>query len=162
MKKKMPVLGRIVVLSVALGLVSFVVPVHAIRKANSVAPSLAWPLQKPHVTLKYSSTHHGIDYDGTKKTNILAVANGTVEIEQCGWNDGKGCMISIAHENGLTSIYEHLSKILVKKGDVVTAGQIIGHMGNTGRTFGITGITLHYELQKDGVPVDPNMYTVKK
>ncbi|HET9471622.1 MAG TPA: M23 family metallopeptidase, partial [Usitatibacter sp.] len=61
----------------------------------------------------------------------------------------------VDHDNGLTSRYAHLSKRLVKAGDVVMKGQLIALVGNTGRT---TGPHLHFEVREKGIPLNPNKF----
>ena len=61
-------------------------------------------------------------------------------------------VIEIDHGNGIRTLYAHLHKILVEKGEVVEASDRIGLVGNSGRT---TGAHLHYEIQVDGRPTDP-------
>jgi murein DD-endopeptidase MepM/ murein hydrolase activator NlpD len=65
-----------------------------------------------------------------------------------------GEVIVIEHADGLRSVYAHLQKRSVKAGDVVTAGQLIGHTGATGR---VTGPHLHLEVHRNGVKLDPEL-----
>ena len=66
-----------------------------------------------------------------------------------------GNIVDIDHDNGLTSRYAHLSKILVKVGDVVMKGQKVALVGSTGRT---TGPHLHFEVREKGIPLNPNKF----
>ncbi|MGB9589896.1 MAG: M23 family metallopeptidase, partial [Candidatus Hydrothermia bacterium] len=63
-----------------------------------------------------------------------------------------GLMVEISHPSGFKTTYGHLSKILVKEGQSVYGGDIIGNVGETGN---VTGPHLHYAITKDGEPVDP-------
>jgi len=61
-------------------------------------------------------------------------------------------MVEIDHGNGLHTRYAHMSRILVKAGDKVAAGDVVGKVGTTGRS---TGPHLHYEVRRDGAPLNP-------
>ncbi|HET7731935.1 MAG TPA: M23 family metallopeptidase, partial [Usitatibacter sp.] len=64
-------------------------------------------------------------------------------------------VVDVDHDNGLTSRYAHLSRSLVKVGDVVMKGQVIAHVGSTGRS---TGPHLHFEVREKGIPLNPNKF----
>ena len=66
-----------------------------------------------------------------------------------------GNIVDVDHDNGLTSRYAHLSKSMVKVGDVVMKGQQIALVGATGRT---TGPHLHFEVREKGIPLNPNKF----
>lgn len=100
-----------------------------------------------------SSWHNGFDIAGPIGTDIMAVAGGVVVFS--GENGGFGLFIEINHGNGYTTRYAHCDKLKVKVGDVVTRGQLIAKMGNTGRS---TGPHLHLEIHKDGKSLDPAKY----
>lgn len=95
--------------------------------------------------------HQGLDFSATTGTNILATGNGVVEVvEQKMW--GYGNSIVINHGYGYKTRYAHMNGFNVKKGQVVTRGQIIGFVGSTGKS---TAPHLHYEVLKNGDRVDP-------
>jgi len=94
--------------------------------------------------------HSGIDFRAAEGTEVKATADGTVI--DAGRNGGYGNMVEIEHENGLTTRYAHLGRILVKEGDRVLRGATIGLSGTTGRS---TGPHLHYEVHRAGGAVDP-------
>jgi len=73
-------------------------------------------------------------------------------VHRAGWGGAYGNMIDIGHGRGMATRYGHLSRVLVRAGDKVKKGEIIGHMGSTGRS---TGSHLHYEVRVDGRAVDP-------
>jgi murein DD-endopeptidase MepM/ murein hydrolase activator NlpD len=81
---------------------------------------------------------------------IRVAASGTI-ISQ-GWAGGFGLTIVVNHHNGIKSIYAHLSKILVEKGEKVSKGQLVGLAGSTGLS---TGPHLHYELKYKRKPISP-------
>ncbi|MDD5656140.1 MAG: M23 family metallopeptidase [Elusimicrobia bacterium] len=94
--------------------------------------------------------HQGVDIADKPDTLIYATANGTVRF--AGWSHGYGQMIVIDHGYGISTLYAHTSKSLVKTGARVARGQAIGYMGTTGRS---TGAHLHYEIWRQGRPVNP-------
>lgn len=101
-------------------------------------------------------THHrrahlGIDFVGPRNTNIYATAKGTVTLVKHS-RRGYGNEIVIDHGYGYSTRYAHLNKILVEEGQKVTRGEMIGLMGNTGRS---TGTHLHYEVRLHNRPVNP-------
>ncbi|MBI5622710.1 MAG: M23 family metallopeptidase [Elusimicrobia bacterium] len=97
--------------------------------------------------------HQGLDIAGPSDTLIVATADGTVRYS--GWAVGYGRMVLIDHGNGVSTLYAHASKALVKAGDRVARGQSIAYMGTTGRA---TGPHLHYEVWSHGRPVNPMSY----
>ena len=97
--------------------------------------------------------HQGIDIANRPGTPVIAPANGVVVKVGVDYSFGK--YIVISHGYGITTRYGHLSKILVKRGQRVKRGQVIGRMGNTGRS---TGPHLHYEVVVNGRHVDPMRY----
>lgn len=97
--------------------------------------------------------HAGMDFRASVGLPVRAAGNGTVI--RAGWNGGYGRMVEIEHADGYTSRYAHMSKLLVSKGDKVTRGMIVGRSGNSGRS---TGPHLHYEVRRDGRPLNPLQY----
>ncbi|HBT60160.1 MAG TPA: hypothetical protein DEB40_00230 [Elusimicrobia bacterium] len=97
--------------------------------------------------------HQGVDIANKPDTLIYATANGTVRY--AGWSYGYGQMVVIDHGYGISTLYGHTSKSVVKTGERVTRGQVIGFMGTTGRS---TGAHLHYEIWRHGRPVNPMIY----
>lgn len=106
-----------------------------------------------HPILKKNKMHTGMDIGAPKGTNIVAVENGTVI--KAGWNNAYGNMIMINHGGDLVTLYAHASKLLVNTGQQVTKGQTIAKVGSTGYS---TGPHLHFEVRKNGDPVNPNSY----
>ena len=97
--------------------------------------------------------HKGMDIANRKGTAILATADGIVSF--VGKKGAMGNIVVIDHSHGLVTRYAHLSKSLKKRGEAVKRGDIIAQMGNSGRS---TGPHLHYEVQLNGVPVNPAKY----
>jgi len=97
--------------------------------------------------------HGALDIAGAWKTPIIAPADGVVI--KVGRNNILGNYIRIRHTPHITTLYGHLYKIIVKKGQKVKRGDVIGYMGNTGHS---TGTHLHYKIEVDGKPVNPVYY----
>jgi murein DD-endopeptidase MepM/ murein hydrolase activator NlpD len=100
-----------------------------------------------------NSFHTGVDLIAPPGTPVVAAAGGVVSA--AGHIQEYGNIIDIDHDNGLTSRYAHLSKFLVKTGDVVMKGQNIAQVGATGR---VTGPHLHFEVRENGIPLNPNRF----
>ncbi|MDB5812432.1 MAG: Peptidase [Betaproteobacteria bacterium] len=94
--------------------------------------------------------HEGMDFMAETGTQAHAAAGGVVAYSDT--HPQYGNMIEIDHGNGLITRYAHLSKRLVKIGDVVLSGAIIGNVGSTGRA---TGPHLHFEVRQNGAPLNP-------
>jgi murein DD-endopeptidase MepM/ murein hydrolase activator NlpD len=103
---------------------------------------------------KRKKYHHGLDLAGDVGLKIYATGDGKIVTTHHS-NSGYGNEVVIDHGFGYVTRYAHLSKILVKKGEVVTRGQQIGKLGSTGRS---TGPHLHYEVLFNSKPVNPMYY----
>ena len=97
--------------------------------------------------------HTGVDFAGQEGSNIIAVAAGVVVYS--GSRSGYGELVEINHGSGFTTLYGHHKKNLVKVGDIVKKGQVVGLMGSSGRS---TGPHVHFEVYKHGRIVDPSSY----
>jgi murein DD-endopeptidase MepM/ murein hydrolase activator NlpD len=115
----------------------------------------SWPVSGAKITSKFGKRwgrqHKGIDIIGNK--SILAADTGVVKF--AGKKNGLGNAVIIDHQNGYETVYGHLSKINVKKGQIVEKGEKIGVMGSTGNS---TGVHLHFEIHKNGTPKNPLNY----
>ena len=103
-----------------------------------------------HPILGYSRMHKGMDFRAGYGTPILAATDGRVSA--AGWAGGYGRQVRISHPGGLMTSYSHMSRIAASPGQHVRQGQVIGYVGSTGLS---TGPHLHYELYRNGVPVNP-------
>ena len=108
--------------------------------------------RKHPVTGKFRM-HHGIDLAGTWQENISVSADGTVVF--AGYHGSFGKVIRIKHNYGIMTTYGHLAKINVRRGDLVSEGQVIGKMGRTGK---VKGAHLHYEISVNGKSQNPATY----
>jgi len=97
--------------------------------------------------------HKGLDISGPTGTPIYAPADGQVVFS--GKDGGYGICVVLDHGHGLKTRYGHLSRYNIEPGQEVERGQLLGHIGNTGRS---TGPHLHYEVRNNGVPVNPMRY----
>ena len=97
--------------------------------------------------------HEGVDFAGKAGSDIVAVASGVVSWS--GERYGYGKMVEVAHGDGVITRYAHNQENLVKVGDMVRRGDVVALMGNSGRS---TGPHVHFEVHKNGRPVDPASY----
>jgi len=103
-----------------------------------------------HPILKIGKLHKGIDFAASVGTPIYATADGKVTV--AGRHGGYGNAVVINHGYGYETLYGHMSRVKVAAGKQVKRGDIIGYVGSSGLS---TGPHLHYEVHKDGQPVDP-------
>ena len=121
------------------------------------------PLEKPHITSHFgmrkdpftgkNKEHKGSDFSGKIGTELYAVAPGRVI--SAGERSGYGTTVEIDHGLGFTTLYAHLSKVLVSRGDWIRPGTIVGLGGSSGRS---TGPHLHYEIRYKGTPFNPTNF----
>ncbi|HBH36735.1 MAG TPA: hypothetical protein DDW45_10545 [Gammaproteobacteria bacterium] len=97
--------------------------------------------------------HKGVDIPGKSGIRIKAVAGGVVV--KSGRVSGYGNLVEVKHADGLTTLYGHNKKNIVKKGDIVEKGEALALLGSTGRS---TGPHVHFEVRKNGKPVNPMRY----
>lgn len=120
---------------------------------DGITPTFLWPLDGPissYFGRRGNGWHAGIDIKVKVGTPILAVASGTVVFS--GWERHYGHVIRIQHDHGFVSVYAHNLQNFQDVGDQVSAGQVIGTVGRTGRT---TAHHLHFEIWNDGKVYDP-------
>jgi murein DD-endopeptidase MepM/ murein hydrolase activator NlpD len=98
--------------------------------------------------------HFAVDIVAPRDTPVKAVANGTVIFSE--WTAATGYVVIVDHQQGLLSVYKHNGSLTREQGAVVRAGEVIATVGNTGELT--TGPHLHFELWKDGNPVNPMNY----
>jgi len=138
-----------------------------LKQVMNYTPSL-WPVAGGgFITSRYgyraspftgvSSLHTGVDIAWWPGSNIKSTAAGVVR--SVGFMGGYGLCVVITHRYGFTTRYAHMQAARVSVGSTVRKGQIIGTMGNTGRT---TGYHLHYEVILGNSPIDPHPYLASK
>ncbi|SUZ66954.1 uncharacterized protein METZ01_LOCUS19808 [marine metagenome] len=104
----------------------------------------------------YGIKHFGTDIAAPSRSPVKSVGNGTVVFAE--WTLQTGFVVIIEHSFGLTSIYKHNELGLVSQGDAVESGQVVALSGNTGELS--TGPHLHFELWREGNPVNPEDYVI--
>jgi len=128
-----------------------------------------WPVNGGIVTQGYGNTsfasrsgyykadfHGGVDIGAARGTEVLAAKAGTVTLSKTGYNGGYGNYIIITHDDGTSTRYGHNTKNMVKVGQRVVAGQVIGTVGTTGR---VTGPHVHFEIRDaDGKHLEGNVF----
>jgi murein DD-endopeptidase MepM/ murein hydrolase activator NlpD len=106
-----------------------------------------------HPVLGYRRFHAGLDFAGSYGSKIRAADSGTVIF--AGWYGGYGRAVIIDHGKGITTLYGHTSELYVTEGQTVERGQAIAAVGSTGLS---TGPHLHFEVRRNGTPVNPADY----
>lgn len=119
----------------------------ALDDLTRIASYFGW---RKHPIYGILKMHEGMDFSAPHGTKIYATGNGVVK--RAGYMSGYGKIIIIDHGYGYTTRYAHLSRILVREGEKVVRGQNIGKVGNTGLSV---APHLHYEVRKEGRPLNP-------
>lgn len=118
------------------------------KDLTRVASGYGYRIDPIYKTTKF---HAGLDFTAPQGTPIYATANGTVAV--AGFTEGGyGNHVVINHGYGYETLYGHMFKVKAHVGQVVKRGEVIGYVGSTGKS---TGPHCHYEVHKNGVPVDP-------
>jgi len=104
-----------------------------------------------HPILKIRRMHTGIDILSNLRTPVHVTGDG--KIQSVGYRGGYGLTVQVDHGFGYSTLYAHLSKVLVKKGQKVKRGDIIAKTGNSGLS---TGPHLHYEVRHNGKALNPS------
>jgi murein DD-endopeptidase MepM/ murein hydrolase activator NlpD len=103
-----------------------------------------------HPILQNWRQHAGVDYGAPSGTSVRTVADGVVDF--AGWKNGYGNVVSVKHDKDRSTVYAHLSRIDVRKGQAINQGSRIGAVGSTGWA---TGPHLHFEFKVGGAQRDP-------
>lgn len=137
------------------------------RDIHKEALPSGWPVRAGYITSKFGyryhpikrkrSFHRGVDFAGKRGAPVVAVADGLVTFS--GRKGGYGRMVEIRHLDGLVTRYAHNTKNLVKEGQLIEQGQKIATVGSSGSA---TGPHVHFEVLKDGKPVNPQRYVGTK
>lgn len=122
-------------------------------RADEAWISSSYSSSRYHPILLHNRPHEGIDISARPGSPIMASAHGTVRF--AGTRRGYGKMVEIDHGYGYRTRYAHASRILVRRGEKVSRGDVIGEVGQTGLT---TGPNLHYEVLIEDRPVNPREF----
>ena len=125
--------------------------INPINPSNNPGISSGFSSKRLHPIEGKIKVHYGIDIVAKKNTPVYAAASG-VAIKSKFFNGKAGNSVEIKHKYGFRTKYFHLSIFIVKNGEKVRKGQIIGFLGTTGAS---TGPHLHYELLKNGKHINP-------
>ncbi|MDR2854104.1 MAG: M23 family metallopeptidase [Prevotellaceae bacterium] len=121
------------------------------KDLSRIASGYGWRIDPIYHT---SAFHAGMDFTAPIGTDVYATGNGRVILAN--WNSGYGSCVEIDHGYGYVTLYGHLSKVLVREGQTVKRGDIIGLVGSTGKS---TGPHLHYEVHLNNAVMNPaNFY----
>ena len=131
------------------GFASVFKPSSSQKKAHG----FIWPTVSRRITQYYHWRHHALDIGGKTGSPLYASMSG--KITKAGWGRGYGYHVVIDHGGGKKTLYAHMSKIYVQRGDQVTQGSVIGALGSTGWS---TGPHLHFEITINGTKVNPLSY----
>jgi hypothetical protein len=129
---------------------------NSVSRGIGLSSFISWPIMgtiTSYFGWRSLGYHYGVDIAAKLGDPIKASASGIVSF--VGWKGNYGKAIIIDHSGGKQTVYGHLSKILVQKGQQISQGQVIGKIGLTGRT---TGPHLHFEVREKGRCVNPLKY----
>jgi murein DD-endopeptidase MepM/ murein hydrolase activator NlpD len=126
------------------------------EKAKPRVSVVFFPPVKGMITDKFSpkEKHYAVDIALAKNTPIKSILGGTVIFAD--WTPNTGNVVIIRHNSGFISGYKHAASLTVDQGDKVRTGEVIALAGSTGQES--TGVHLHFELWKDGYPIDPSIF----
>lgn len=127
------------------------------KNSGAIAGGWGWPADGQTMSRYSESDSKGLDISGARGAPVRAAAGGRVVYRGSGLR-GYGQLIIIKHNDEYLSAYAHNDRIYVKEGDVVKRGQKIADMGNTGSDR----VKLHFEIRRQGTPVDPLKYLPKR
>jgi murein DD-endopeptidase MepM/ murein hydrolase activator NlpD len=126
------------------------------EKAKPKVSTVLFPPVKGMITEKFNpkNKHYAVDIALPKNTPIKATLSGRVIFAD--WTPNTGNVVIIRHNSGFISVYKHAASITVSQNDAVRTGEVIALAGSTGQES--TGVHLHFELWKDGYPIDPGIF----
>ena len=120
---------------------------------DMIAPASGWVSRWFIEGEEGESVHPGVDIVASTGTPVRCALDG--EITFAGWDDIYGNVVRVQHNDSIATVYGHNDEILVEEGDRVAKGEVIARVGNTGRS---TAPHLHFEVLKNGIAEDPEVY----
>lgn len=134
--------------------------VERLAATPSIMPTAGWlsshfTRSRKHPILHVSRPHEGVDVAAPMGAPIVAPAAG--KVRRVARERGYGLILEIDHADGIMTKYAHTSRVTVREGQRVTRGQVVAHVGNSGLS---TGPHLHYEIHRNGKPIDPLTYVL--
>lgn len=128
------------------------------NRTESASWGIDWPVDKARLTQKFKlrgrKPHLGIDLAAPKGTPVMAAHDGKVVYAGRDFH-GYGRLVILEQDKTWASFYSHLDKVLVREGQSLRQGEVLGRMGRTGNA---RGVHLHFELRNNRNPVDPLLY----
>jgi murein DD-endopeptidase MepM/ murein hydrolase activator NlpD len=136
-------------------------PVGEVKRKTDAWVAISFPAILPtegYLTRGFEPefNHYGLDIAGKTGTLVVAAADGNVVFS--GWTYNDGFVVIISHTSSFMSFYKHNQSLLKSAGSFVRRGEPIATLGNSGTTS--SGPHLHFEIWKDGIPVDPSAYMI--
>ena len=136
------------------------VPIEPKDSSSYTTMPNGWPIRKARISSLFGmrtnpvtghwARHSGVDFVAPTGTQVHATGSG--QVAHAGWSGGYGLLVVVRHAEGFETRYAHLSALAVSVGSQVSAGQVVGLVGSTGRS---TGPHLHYEVRRNGHAIDP-------
>lgn len=128
-------------------------PFNQLRKPIDFPVTSQYGPRVDPIEKKYIRHHGGVDIGGPAGMRVESPVDGLVRF--AGYRQGYGYTVEISPERSLVFLLAHLQRLLVDENQQVKKGQVVGFLGNTGKS---TGLHLHYEIRLDGQPVNPEMF----
>ena len=138
-----------------------IIPARSVKLETDPRIGVSFPAILPtegYITRGFEPehNHYGLDIAGKTGNLIVAAADGNIVFS--GWTYDDGYIVIISHAGGFMSFYKHNQSLLKSSGSFVRRGEPIATLGNSGTTS--SGPHVHFEIWKDGVPVDPSVYMI--
>jgi murein DD-endopeptidase MepM/ murein hydrolase activator NlpD len=137
------------------------IPAQPMKRETDARVAVSFPAILPtegYITRGFEPDHNhfGIDIAGKTGNLIVTAADGNIVFS--GWTYDDGYIVIVSHASGFMSFYKHNQSLLKSSGSFVRRGEPIATLGNSGITS--SGPHVHFEIWKDGVPVDPSLYMI--
>jgi murein DD-endopeptidase MepM/ murein hydrolase activator NlpD len=137
------------------------IPARPVKLETDASVSISFPAILPtegYMTRGFEPEHNHFGLDIAGKTGNLIVAAADGNIVFSGWTYDDGYIVIVSHASGFMSFYKHNQSLLKTSGSFVRRGEPIATLGNSGMTS--SGPHVHFEVWKDGIPVDPSLYMI--